>query len=169
VAVNTYVSHVVEEESGVKQRNDRRKVVEDRRLETTESNSSVKIRLVRRYIGSQGFIHDKTLVVLFHVDTTEFLKKLEEINEKKYEEIKKALGLKENERIDVDERGRYVIVDDEEDEERPLTKEQAKIVREIEKRYREEERKLEEGLERVAKAVIEKLNKIIPETLEIEV
>jgi len=130
---------------------------------------NMKVKLIRGYITSSGQMHDKEIMIVFRVDTIEFLRKKKDIDHRMYEEIRQVLGLKESERVEIDEWGRYVIVNMEDDEERPLTKGQAKIVREIEKRYREEERKLEEELEKMVRAVAEKMSKIFPDVLEIEV
>jgi len=145
----------------------------------------MKLKLIKYSISSDAMIslkNTRNIIVMFIVDipeVREMLRREQELEKKFDEEVRKALGLRENEVLDVDEDGReyviYVECDDDdnddecEEEVRKLTKEQKRILKELRKKHEEERRKLLEEKEKMIKELIEKLNKSIPNVLEIEI
>jgi len=145
----------------------------------------VKIKLIKYSISSDAMIslkNTRNIIVSFIVDipeVKEMLRREQELEKKFDEEVRKTLGLRENEVLELDEDCReyviYVECDDDdnddecEEEVRKLTKEQKRILKELQRKYEEERRKLLEEKEKMIKEIIEKLNKIIPNEIEIEV
>jgi len=133
----------------------------------------MKLRLVKQYVSLDSISLEcvNSITVTFVVEAEELkqlIGKERELEKWFVDEVRRVLNLREGEKLDTDERGRYVISSDDDDD-RPLTKEQMRIVLEIRKKYDEELRKLRQVKEAKVRELIGRYNKLIPKTIEIEV